>query len=54
MLHDVFGMPFEDVGELVCRGPAAGCPCRRHVDDARIVGIESVRNPDKLSHVDLL
>ncbi len=93
VLHDVFGMPFEEVSEVVGRAPTAvrqlAARARRHVDEARprhpatplvngwpglvmrdsrgvltvmsftvdggrIVGIETMRNPDKLTHVDLL
>jgi RNA polymerase sigma-70 factor (ECF subfamily) len=39
VLHDVFGMPFEEVGEVVGRAPAAvrqlAARARRHVDEAR-------------------
>jgi RNA polymerase sigma-70 factor (ECF subfamily) len=39
VLHDVFGMPFEDVGDVVGRAPAAvrqlAARARRHVDEAR-------------------
>jgi RNA polymerase sigma-70 factor, ECF subfamily len=39
LLHDVFGMPFEQVGEVVGRAPAAvrqlAARARRHVDEAR-------------------
>jgi RNA polymerase sigma-70 factor (ECF subfamily) len=39
LLHDVFGMPFEEVGEVVGRAPAAvrqlAARARRHVDEAR-------------------
>ena len=39
VLHDVFGMPFEDVGEVVGRAPGAvrqlAARARRHVDEAR-------------------
>ncbi len=39
LLHDVFGMPFEEVGEVVGRAPAAvrqlAARARRHVDAAR-------------------
>jgi RNA polymerase sigma-70 factor (ECF subfamily) len=39
VLHDVFAMPFEEVGEVVGRAPAAvrqlAARARRHVDEAR-------------------
>ena len=39
VLHDVFGMPFEEVSEVVGRAPAAvrqlAARARRHVDEAR-------------------